>query len=145
MSVSSVTPANVPFRVTLAKLSGTRMMTDSSSMGIYYPGDWNYAELCASTHDAYEMREMSGKYPSISFYTYLGMLSKLVRNGAMSGSSRLHRSHCTAMSVMFDDMMTRIDRECAELSEMLNSTVWENSDNADYCHLHGIMRCTICL
>jgi hypothetical protein len=142
MSVSPVTPANVPFYVTLAKLSGTRMMTDASSMGVYYPGDWNYAELCDSTWSAYNDREMSGKYESITFYTYLSMLSELVRKGAKDGSSVLHRSHCTAMSVMFEDMMTRIDRECAELSALLNSDIW---NERDYCDIHDIRNCTICL
>lgn len=125
--------------VSLAKLTNTRMMADMSG---WYPGDWNYAEFCASVHDAYEMREMSGKYESVSFRTYLGMLSEIVRPGAMDGMSVLQRSHCTSMSVMFEDMVSRIDRECAELSELLNSDIW---NDRDYCDLHDIRNCTICL
>lgn len=121
----SVSTSSVPNRVTLAKMSGTRMMSSTSIPGGWYGGDWNYAEMCASVLDAYEMREMSGSYPSVSFYTYLGMLSDLVTPGSLDGSSALLRSHCTAMRVMLADMMSRIDRECAELSALLDSCIWD--------------------
>lgn len=128
--------------VTLAKLTGTRMVPHMSVMGAWTAGDWNYDEMCTSTHDAYQMREMSGSHPSVSFRTYLGLLSDLVREGAMSGSTVLLRSHCTAMLVMFGDMIARIDRECAELSELLNSDIW---NERHYCGIHDIRNCTICL
>lgn len=114
--------------VSTAKLTGTRMMTNTVEMSVWYASDWNYDEMCASTHDAYEMREMSGSYPSITFRAYLLLLTDLVSDGAMSGSSALLRSHCTSMRVMFADMIARIDRECAELSELLNSCMWDQTN-----------------
>lgn len=111
--------------VTLARLSGTRMMTDSAFMSEWYAGDWDYSDMCDEALKMYAQREMSGSYESVSFYTYLGMLSELVQDGAKNGESSLQRAHCTAMSVMFADMRGRIDREGAELSALLDSYIWD--------------------
>lgn len=110
--------------ITLAKLSGTRMVPHETVPGAWTAGDWSYGELCASAHDMYAAREMSGAYGSVSFRTYLGMLTDLVTPGASEGDCHLLRAHCTAMRIMFADMIARIDRECAELSDLLNSTSW---------------------
>lgn len=123
--------------VTLAKLTGTRMVPHMSVMGAWTAGDWDYAELRASALDMYEAYEMSGSHESVSFRTYLGMLTDLVTPGAsdMSGCDLL-RAHCTAMRIMFADMIARIDRECAELSELLQAISWESDiqdEEVFYC------------
>ncbi len=118
-----------PVTVTLAKLSGTRMVTDMSVKGrtVWIGTDWDYPALMTDTHDMYQKREMSGLYPSVSFYGYLVQLSEFASSCVMAASPGLHRSHCSALFIMIQDMMSRIDRESAELSRLLNSDIWNDS------------------